>query len=347
MSIQTLSHTLQSVAAGEVSGEKLTDPISSTLAKVLNILSLGIYGAYLTSGAAEMENDLLDIGKALMKWDPDTPDIPVQMRIGEQRYELSNTPHGGISLLDRDSGVSREIEGVTIESLRDMVFSDLMNQPDFSRAMEHRIFQDSTTYVDIVGLKQERANACGEASRNMILAYHGKDYAPATNDRFIFEGSDADVVFKPLENANLSPKGLECHTRGAYTSEEIREGLKSGPLLCNLVGHFVVVYGVNVMLDRVQIFCPLLGARSASLKDFNAHLDWADYPEDPISPGNTIDLGDAPLTYIPLTSSQDAAALIFGKSTEPDFSSSVIDKMGVAILRAGFGIKDSWLKSPD
>lgn len=65
-----------------------------------------------------------------------------------------------------------------------MIFPDLMNHADFSQAMERRIYEDTTVHVDIIGMKQERANACGEASRNMILSYHGIDYGPATDADF-------------------------------------------------------------------------------------------------------------------------------------------------------------------
>lgn len=68
-----------------------------------------------------------------------------------------------------------------------MIFSDLMNHSDFSDAMGRRIYEDTTVHVDIIGMKQDRANACGEASRNKIPTYHGVNYDPAMNSRALFE----------------------------------------------------------------------------------------------------------------------------------------------------------------
>ena len=65
-----------------------------------------------------------------------------------------------------------------------MIFPDLMNHADFSQAMERRIYEDTAVHVDIIGMKQERANACGEASRNMIFSCPGIDYEPATDADF-------------------------------------------------------------------------------------------------------------------------------------------------------------------
>lgn len=63
-----------------------------------------------------------------------------------------------------------------------------ISRPDesrqFSQAMERRIYEDTAVHVDIIGMKQERANACGEASRNMIFSCPGIDYEPATDADF-------------------------------------------------------------------------------------------------------------------------------------------------------------------
>ncbi|MCD2511729.1 papain-like cysteine protease family protein [Comamonas endophytica] len=334
MSIAPLSKALTAAGAHQISSESLFKPLKTTLDKIINVITLGIYGAYKNDVASETKNALLDLGKALVKWNPDAPDIPVELKIDNRDYEISDMPNGGLRLVDCASGEKIEIDGVSLASMRDMILSDLMNHPDFSQAMEQRFYEDATVHVDFVGLKQERANACGEASRNMILAYHGVDYAPATNSRNIFAGIDKDELVLEMRGKGLTSLPLHANEHDGYTSEQIRAGLKNGPLLCELTGHFVIVHGVNTMFDRVDIFCPLLGNRSASLADFNSHLDWAQ------------DVGKAPLTAFRKTDAHaDDTAGGFGKRHDADSSSGIIDRLGVGLLATGFAIGNSWLKS--
>lgn len=336
MSIASLQHTLTAIGSSQVSGESLSHPMGKALDKILDILTLGMYGAYKTGIASEMKNDLLDLGKSIIKWDPDFPEIPVQLTLNGRRYEISDTPQGGIRLQEYPEGQSRDVEGVNLRSLRDMIFSDLMNHPDFSEAMERRIYEDTTVHVDIIGMKQERANACGEASRNMILSYHGIDYDPATNSRNMFQGNTKQELVAELRKNGLADLPLLAEADKAYTCEQIQESLKKGPLLCELEGHYIVVHGANAMLGRVDVYCPLLGNRCASLDDFNAHLDWEqEYQQAPLMQFEKINTGGG------------SASQLFGQSTDLDFSPRIIDRLGVTVLVVATAIGNSWLHTPE
>ncbi len=335
MSIASLQQTLTAVGAHQVSGEVLSNPLSKTFDKMLNVITLGIYGAYKSSVATDMKNDFLDLGKALLRWDPACPGVSVQLALHGEKYEISNMPDGGLRLLDCASGQEKEIAGVSLHSLRNMIFSDLINNPDFSKAMERRIYDDTTVHVDFIGMKQERANACGEASMNMILAYHGIDYAPATNSRGVLEGNSKEELLDQMRGNNLYSTPLVAKNN-EYTCEQLEDGLKKGPLLCELAGHFVVVHGVNALLDRVDIYCPLLGSRSARLSDFNAHLEW-DQKEN-----------EFPLMHFAkIFDSGPEAHKGFGKNTDEGFSPSTIDRMGVSVLKGGYALGNSWLQAPE
>lgn len=336
MSISSLQQTLAAVGSNQVSGESLLNPLGKTLGKIINIITLGIYGAYKQSAASDMKNDLLDLGKAIIKWDPDCPEIPVQLMLNGQRYEVSDMPYGGVRLHDCSGGESTEIDGVSLSSLRDMIFSELMNHPDFSDAMERRIFEDSTVHVDFKGMKQERANACGEACRNMILAYHGFDYDPATNSRAIFEGNTKDELLEQFLDNGLVARPLLTRGVKAYTCEQIQESLQKGPLLCELEGHYIVVHGANALLGRIDVYCPLLGNRSTSLAEFNAHLDWdQEFQKSPL------------MQFEKMNTSPEELSHGFGKSKDADFSPGIIDRLGVSIIMTISSIGNSWLKAPE
>ena len=327
---------MAAVNANQVTSETLSKPLNSTFDKILNVITFGIYASFKNSATSEMKNDILDIGAALIKWDPDTPEIPLSLTLKDRNYEIFDMPNGGIRLHDCASGESKEFENVSLKSMREMIFFDLMTQSDFADAMDNRLYEASTTHVDILGIKQERANGCGDASRGMILAYHGLDYAPATNDRFILNGLLGTDLIGELKQSGLKPHYIIAEQHRAYTSEQIRQGLENGPLLCELDGHFVVIHGVNEMFDRVDIFCPLLGNRSASLADLNEHLDWNQK------------WGEAPLTsYTKTDASGNEASTAFGKNLDPDFSASIIDRMGVSLLATGYAMGNSWLQSPE
>jgi len=337
MNIASVGQTLTAVGAKGISGDNLPSPLNKTLEKILNVITLGIYGVYKKSLALEARNSILDLAKALIEWNPKTPDIPVKLKIAERNYELSDMPEGGIRLLDAATKEEMKVDGVSLGAIQNMILSDLMNHPDFSQDMERRIYEDSTVHVDFVGLKQQRANACGDASRNMILAYHGVDYAPATNSRDLFDGSAKDELLSELRGKGLSCVPLFGEVRDSYTCEEIQKSLKKdGPLLCELKGHFVIVHGANETFDRVDIFCPLLGNRCASLADFNAHLDWEQ------------NFGAAPLMGFQKAGSHSSnVASGLGKNTDADFSPGIIDRMGVGVLATVYAIGNSWLKSPE
>lgn len=333
----SLGKTLAAVNLGQVSTDRLANPLSKTFDKILNVLSLGIYGAYKNSLASAMKNDLLDIGVALTKWDTTRPDLPVKLTIDNRDYELCDMPEGGVRMTDCETGEAREMENISLASIRDMVMFDMLSHPDFAADMDKRLYETSTTQVDLAGIKQEKANACGEASKNMILSYHGVDHAPATNNRFMLEGIAADDVIQNIQSEGLKPTYVLAESREAYTSAELRKALSHGPLLCELVGHFVVVHGVNEMLDRVDILCPLLGNRSAKLEDLNGHLQWDQ------------DSYQAPLTYYTNTKSpsEGEASTAPGKSLDPDFSPSIVDRLGVAVLKQGYALGNSWLMAPE
>lgn len=338
MSIASLQHTLTGIGASQVSSESLSNPLGRTFDKILNVLTMGIYGAYKESVASEMKNDLLDLGKAIMSWDPQGPDTPVKLTLGGEDYEISDMPHGGIRLQQRPGGACKEIDGVSLSALRDMIFSDLMNHRDFSAAMDRRIYEDTTVHVDMIGMKQERANACGEACRNMILSYHVVDYDPATNSRALFEGNTKEELVTQLRKNGLAhiPLLTQDGNEKAYTCEQIQESLKRGPLLCELEGHYIIVHGANAMLGRVDVYCPLLGNRCASLDDFNAHLDWEqDYREAPL------------MQFEKMNAAVQKPSAGFGKSTDENFSPGIIDQLGVSVLVVVSSIGNSWLKLPE
>lgn len=332
MSIASLQHTLTAIVSSQVSSESL----SHTMDKILDVFTLGIYGADKTGRASEMKNDPLDFGRAIIKWDPDFPEIPVQLTLNGRRYEISDIPQGGIRLQEYPEGQCKDIEGVDLRSLRDMIFSDLMNHADFSQAMERRIYEDTTVHVDIIGMKQERANACGEASRNMILSYHGIDYDPATNSRNIFQGNTKQEMVAELRKNGLAELPLLADGHKSYTCEQIQESLRKGPLLCELEGHYIVVYGANAMLGRVDVYCPLLGNRCARLEDFNARLDWdQEYQQAPLMQFERIPAADR------------SASKGLGQSTDADYSPRIIDRLGVAVLVVASAIGNSWLHTPE
>lgn len=336
MSIASLQHTLTAIGSNQVSSESLSTPMAKTLDKILNIITMGIYGAYKTSVASEMKNDLLDLGKAIIMWDPASAEIPMQLTLDDRRYEISDLPQGGIRFREYPEGESKEIEGVSLFSLRNMIFSELMNHSDFSEAMVKRVYETATVHVDIIGMQQERANACSEASRNMILAYHGIDYDPATNSRSIFEGNSKQELVAELRRNGLVDLPLLAQGHKAYTCEQIQESLKKGPLLCELENHYLVVHGVNALLGRIDVYCPLLGNRCASLEDLNAHLDWEqEYMQAPLMQFEKIDDSD---------SSESPG---FGRRKDADFSFGIIDRLGVSVLATASAIGNSWLKIPD
>lgn len=142
MNISSLAGTLAAVNANQVTSETLSKPLNATFDKILNVLTFGIYGSYKNSAAAEMKNDMLDIGAALIKWDPETPEIPLSLTLQDRDYEICDMPHGGIRLVDCASGESKEFENVSLTSMRDMIFFDLMTQPDFSEAMDNMVVRN-------------------------------------------------------------------------------------------------------------------------------------------------------------------------------------------------------------
>lgn len=341
MSVSSLNQTLTAVSNLQISGESLSKPLSGKFERLLDMITFGIYGAYKKSSMKETRNDLLDLGIAFLKWDPARPDIPVSLTSEGKSYEISDTPNGGVRLSDRASGEAVEIENITISSIRDMVVLDLMSQPDFSEDIRKRVYDDSSSvHLDFVGIKQERANACGEAAKNMILAYHGLDYDPATNSRMILEPAYQEDILLELQGRGVEPLPLRPQWDKAYTCEQIREGLETGPLLAVLGHHYVAVHGVNEVLGRVDVFCPLLGNRSCSLADFNAHLAW-----DPNVDG---DDDEPPLSqFRKMSTSTDETPTGFGKSRDPDFAPTLLDRLGVKIVKEGSAIGNSWLKSPE
>lgn len=338
MSVSSLNQTLSNINAlktEQLSGDHLLSSEKSALDMFLNVITLGIYGAYKNAQDNNMRNDLLDLGRAFLKQNPGQPDIPVSLTIRGKNYEICDMPDGGIRLLERESGKTSEFADLSIAGIRDMIFFDLLSHADFFEAMANRMYEDASSFnVDLVGMKQERANACGEASRNMILAYHGLNYDPASNDRFLLEGVSVDDIIGQLGEKGLSSRPLMSDSPNEYKSDRIKQGLETGPLLCQLEGHFVVVHGVNTNQDRVDIFCPLLGNRCCSLDDFNAHLDWDQ------------DFGMAPLVQFSRVGLAEDAEIGRGQANEPNFKSSIIDRLGVSILATGYKMGNSWLKSP-
>ncbi|WP_368640982.1 papain-like cysteine protease family protein [Castellaniella ginsengisoli] len=332
MSLQSLSSTVGALKPESVSTENLIQPKKSGMDIFLSVVTFGIYALYKSSAEEKTRNELLDLGKAFLQWDPARPDLPLSIEIRGKSYELSDTASNSVRILDTRTGSAKEIDGLSLKDIRTTIFSDLMHHQDFFEAMEQRMARDSSVRVDLHGMRQERANACGDASISMILKYHGQDYAPATNSRPLLEGRYKDEVLETLGKQQLRPQEVQPRHHQSYSCDDIRTGLKNGPLLCTLTGHFVVVYGVNQAQGRVDIYCPLLGERCCSIQDLNEHLDWDD---------DTLPLIGFQLNKTDTTSPSQ------GTSLDPDFRPGIIDRLGVQVLKTGYGIGNGWLKTPE
>ena len=333
MSLQSLSNTVGALKAESIATENLIQPKKSGLDIFLSVVTLGLYAVYKNSAEEKTRNELLDLGKAFLQWDPDRSDIPLTIQVRGKTYEMSDTASNSVRVLDTKTGRTQEIDNLSLKDIRTTIFSDLMHHQDFFEAMEQRVLRDSSVRVDLQGILQERANACGDASTSMILKYHGRDYAPATNSRPLLEGLYKEEVLETLHKQQLRSEEVQPRHPQSYSCDDIYKGLnKNGPLLCNLVGHFVVVHGVNQAQNRVDIFCPLLGNRCCSIQDLNAHLDWDDDTQPLIG-------------FQPSTTGTNQSTP--GTNQDPEFRPSIIDQLGVQVLKAGYGIGNGWLKTPE
>lgn len=111
MSIASVQHTLTAIGSSHVPSESLTTPPGKTLDRMLNIITTEIYGAYKQGIAAKMKNDLVDLGRAVMKWDPDCPKIPVQLKPNGQGYDIFDVPDAGMRLQEYPGGRCKDIHG--------------------------------------------------------------------------------------------------------------------------------------------------------------------------------------------------------------------------------------------
>jgi hypothetical protein len=332
---QVLTHS-EAIKTGQSPGEDLVSQHQNVRDTFHSMITSGIHGAYQDARNKTMRDDVLTLGKAFLMWDPAQPDLPLSVSIRGTSYEISEMHGGGLRLLNRETGQANEFDTLDISSIRNMILSDLMNHPDFSEDMERSIYEDPSFNVDLAGMERECANACGQTSTNIILAYHGLNYASTRNPRYLIEIVSVYDIIKDLRKHGLRSRALQKDLQNAYTTHQIQRGLRKGPLLCKLRGHFVVVHRVNTVIDRVDIFCPLLGNRHCSLKNFNDHLDWDQ------------DADMAPLMQFSRTEiareMQEESESDQTRNTELDLS--FIDSLGLDVSTRARRLGSSWLDSP-
>ncbi|WP_370694658.1 papain-like cysteine protease family protein [Pseudomonas sp. FP603] len=148
---------------------------------------------------------------------------------------------------------------------------------------------DRYVFLEVPFFHQQHINLCGDASVNMVLAYHGS----CTNDlsknpRDVFTGLSITGIRDQLKEKGLIPisvmlpKRLSVEGKRGWGSEGLCKTLnRHGPIICsgrlssNVVDHCIVLIGAS---DTTVVYHdPWCGARrTKTLEQFNAFLEWDD-----------------------------------------------------------------------
>lgn len=330
MSISSISKAINSLTPESIDNQNGLTSNNKVLNIFLSIVTLGIYTAYKNASNEKPRNELLDLGCSLLKFDPDCQDVPLNVKINGNSYELYNTQKNSILIRNIKTGQSEEIDGLSLVNVRDGIISEVLNKPDLFDDMQERIRNNEYTGVDLHVIKQQKANACGEASVAMIKKYFGVKYDPPTNNRPVMKGISIDELLIDLYKSGIISEACKPSVAEHYSIEDIAKGLQNGPLLCNLIGHAVIINQVNMATERIRICCPMLGNRECSLEDLNLNLEWDDK--------------SIPLIQFKTNTSYNPVKSGSGEITDPNFKPSAIDRLGVGIVSSLYNIGNSWMK---
>lgn len=144
--------------------------------------------------------------------------------------------------------------------------------------------------LNVPFVHQNHINMCGDASVNMALKSHGKDFdAPVKesvghggdvrlrrNPRGVLEGLTTDDVIDRLKAKGLEPISLDPSSTRNITAAELKGWLNEhGPLIIKGPSHFMIITGVDG--NSVFYHDPWRGKNMRmSLDALNHGLEWND-----------------------------------------------------------------------
>lgn len=148
---------------------------------------------------------------------------------------------------------------------------------------------NSYAFLDVPFFHQQHINLCGDASVNMLLAYHNSQTNDLSkNPRGVLTGLTSTGIKDQLKekgvtpNSLILPKRLSGEGKRGWEIEDLCKKLnRHGPMICSgrlpgdVVDHCIVLVGAS---DTAVVYHdPWCGARrTKTLEQFNAFLDWDD-----------------------------------------------------------------------
>jgi hypothetical protein len=148
---------------------------------------------------------------------------------------------------------------------------------------------DSYAFFDVPFFHQQHINLCGDASVNMLLAYHNcQTNDLSKNPRGVLTGITSIGIMDQLNEKGVTPislilpKRLNAEGKRGWEIEDLCKKLnRHGPMICSgrlpgdVVNHCVVLVGAS---DATVVYHdPWCGARrTKTLEQFNAFLEWDD-----------------------------------------------------------------------
>lgn len=148
---------------------------------------------------------------------------------------------------------------------------------------------NSYAFLDVPFFHQQHINLCGDASVNMLLAYHNSQTNDLSkNPRGVLTGLTSTGIMDQLKEKGVTPislvlpKRLSVEGKRGWEIEDLCKKLnRHGPMICSgrlpgdVVNHCIVLVGAS---DATVVYHdPWCGARrTKTLEQFNAFLDWDD-----------------------------------------------------------------------
>ncbi|MBF7143131.1 MULTISPECIES: papain-like cysteine protease family protein [Pseudomonas] len=144
-------------------------------------------------------------------------------------------------------------------------------------------------FLDVPFFHQQHINLCGDASVNMLLAYHNSQTNDLSkNPRGVLTGLTSDGIKDQLKEKGITPislglpKRLNAKGKRGWEIEDLCKKLnRHGPFVCSgrlqgdVVNHCIVLVGAS---DNTIVYHdPWCGARrTKTLEQFNTFLNWDD-----------------------------------------------------------------------
>ncbi|MBN3804791.1 hypothetical protein GXB81_17295 [Paraburkholderia sp. Ac-20336] len=157
------------------------------------------------------------------------------------------------------------------------------------KSMQRKNLMEEYVFLDVPFVHQQHINLCGDASVNMLLAYHGKTTNDlAKNPRGILSGLTVSGIIAQIKEKGLQPTHVRLPTarraecKASWQNGPLCKALdRHGPIICmgrlpgDVVDHCIVLIGASD--ETVVYHDPWSGPRcTKTLEQFNAFLDWSD-----------------------------------------------------------------------